>query len=139
MRTGTPLTVVVPFLILAAVAGCATGTGAPASRAQVKAVMQQWKDAMIANDMARLAPLYSDSFTSEFGDKAEIMAEMADLARRVAEQDGRLDLENADIIADSSTASVKPVSVGTRKGAVCRSFYLAKENGRWVIVRMGRK
>ena len=56
-----------------------------------------------------------------------------------AEQDGRLDIENADVSVNGDTASIKPVSIGTRKGAVCRSFYLARENGRWLIVRMGRK
>jgi hypothetical protein len=83
--------------------------------------------------------LYSEHFTSEFGDKAVITEIMTELAQRMVDEDGRINLEDADLAVDGDKASVKPISIGTRKGAVCRSIYLAKEDGRWIIVEMGRK
>ena len=83
--------------------------------------------------------LYSDKFTSEFGNRAAITEIMAELAQKMTDEDGRINLEDADIVVNGDKASVKPVSIGTRKGAVCRSIYLAKEDGRWIIVEMGRK
>ncbi len=129
----------VSLLAFFAAAGCATVAKAPDDRAQVMAVAEQWKQGLLANDVARVMSFYSEKFTSEFGDKTAITEIMTELGQKMVDEDGRIDLENADIVVDGDKASVKPVSIGTRKGAVCRSLYLAKEGGRWVIVEMGRK
>jgi ketosteroid isomerase-like protein len=131
----------VPLLLLAllGVTGCATTAKAPDDRAQVMAVTEDWKQGLLANDITRIMSHYSDNFTSELGNRAEIKEIMAELAGRMAGEDGRINLEDADIVINGDRASVKPVSIGTRKGAVCRSLYLAKEDGRWLIVEMGRK
>ena len=129
------------FLLLAVLAptGCVTTGKAPDDRAQVMAVVQQWKQGLLANDIPRLMSLYSENFRSEFGDKAEIEKILAELGGRMVDEDGRIDIENADLAVNGDKASLKPVSIGTRKGAVCRSLYLAKKDGRWIIVEMGRK
>ncbi len=137
-----PHSVARAFLLLLAVlaaAGCATTGKAPHDRAQVEALMRQWKQGVLANDIARIMPLYSENFISEGRNKAAIMAYMAEVAERVADQDGRLDIENADILVNGDKASVLPVSIGTRKGAVCTRIDLAREHGRWLIVWMGKK
>lgn len=129
------------FLLLAdlAVVGCATTGKAPDDRAQVLAVMHQWKQGILANDIAQVMSLYSENFTSEGRNKAAIMVVMAETAQRVTDQDGRLDIENADILVNGDRASVMPVSIGTRKGAVCTRIDLAREDERWLIVGMGKK
>ncbi len=127
------------LLAVLAAAGCATLPKAPGDRAQVTSVVQQWKQRLLANDMEGVMSLYSEHFTSEFGNKAEIRKILAELGQRMAGEDGRIDIENGDLVVSGNRASVKPVSIGTRKGAVCRSLYLAKEDGRWLIVEMGRK
>ena len=131
----------VTLLLLATLvtAGCATTASPPDDRDQVVKVVQEWKRALLANNITQLMALYSENFTSEFGNKAVITAEMADMAQRMADQDGRLNLEDADVVVNGDRASVKPITIGTRKGAVCRSLYLSRENGRWLIVEMGRK
>jgi len=134
-----PATACLLLLTLLAVTGCATAPKTPDGYAEVAAFMQQWKQAIFANDINRIMALYSDQFTSEFGDKAAITEIMADLAQKMDDQDGRLNLEDADIAVSGDKASVKPISIGTRKGAVCRSVYLQKKDGRWLIVEMGRK
>ena len=128
-----------PLLFVLAIAGCATTGKAPDERAQVLTVMHQWKQGVLANDIAQVMSLYSESFNSEGKNKAAIKVVMAETARRVVDQDGRLNIENADILISGDRASVMPVSIGTRKGAVCARIELAKENGRWLIVGMGKK
>ena len=129
------------LLLLVALAGtgCVTTGKAPDDRAQVMAVVRQWKQGLLGNDISRVMPLYSENVTSEFGDRAEIAKIMTELAQRMVDEDGRIDIENADLVVNGDKASVKPISIGTRKGAVCRSLYLAKKDGRWTIVEMGRK
>jgi ketosteroid isomerase-like protein len=127
------------LLTVLAPVGCATAAKAPDDRAQVMAVVLQWKQGLLANDVSRVMPLYSENVTSEFGDRAEITKIMTELAQRMVDEDGRIDIENADLVVDGDKASVKPISIGTRKGAVCRSLYLAKTDGRWLIVELGRK
>ena len=131
----------VPLVLLAvlAAAGCATVAKGPDDRAQVLAVVKQWKQGLLANDISRVMPLYSENVSSEFGDRAEITTIMTELAQRMIDEDGRIDIENADLAVNGDKASVKPISIGTRKGAVCRSLYLAKSDGRWLIVELGRK
>ena len=126
------------FAVLAAT-GCVTTGNAPDERAQVMAVVQQWKQDLLANDIPKILSHYSENFRSEFGNKAEIETILSELGERMVGEDGRIDIENADLVVNGDRASVKPVSIGTRKGAVCRSLYLAKEDGRWLIVEMGRK
>jgi ketosteroid isomerase-like protein len=128
-----------PVLVFLAVTDCATVAKAPDDRAQVMAVAQQWKQGLLANDISRVMSFYADTFTSEFGNKAAIKEIMAELGQKMVDEDGRIVLEDTDIVVNGDRASVKPVSIGTRKGAVCRSLYLAKEDGRWLIVEMGRK
>ncbi len=129
------------LLLLAALAGagCATVAQAPDDRAQVMSVVRLWKQCLLANDPARVMSLYSEDVASEFGDRAEITNIMTELAQRMVDEDGRIDIENADLVVDGDKASMKPISIGTRKGAVCRSLYLAKTDGRWLIVELGRK
>ncbi len=124
--------------VLAAV-GCATVVKAPDDRAQVMAVMQQWKQSLLTNDVAQVMALFSENVTSEFGDRTVIQEIMTELGQRMVDEDGRIDIENADLVVAGDRASVKPISIGTRKGAVCRTVVLAKENGRWLIVELGRK
>jgi ketosteroid isomerase-like protein len=134
-------TVVRASLVLLGVlaAGCATTPKVSDDHAAVVTVAQRWKLGLLANDVPRIMSLYSENFTSEFGNKAAITEIMAELAQRMVDEDGRINLEDADIVVNGDRASVKPISIGTRKGAVCRSLYLAKEDGRWLSVEVGRK
>jgi hypothetical protein len=126
--------------------GCVTTTPSSGDKTQIAAVMQQWREGMLANDVARIMPLYSPHFTTgenyapDHYDGVTIKTYLTELAQRMADsEDTRINLEDADTVITGTTATVAPIGLGIRKGAGVMRINLAKEDGHWRIIGMAKK
>jgi ketosteroid isomerase-like protein len=119
--------------------GCATFSKNGQSVREIRAVLVQWKDAILADDLERVLALYSEDLRTTDNGKPGLVEEMTSAVARVKRQDGRIDIEDATISVDGNRASALPVTIATRTGAITRRLDFEKRNGQWLIVGMPKK
>mgnify|MGYP003828494575 CR=1 FL=1 len=114
-------------------AGCATGGPGSGDARQVAAVLEQWKTAYMAKDVAALMQLYPECYSHKGKDKAGIERAIAGQMRENAAYDVRVNVLDATVTVKGDKAAVLPVALSGTAGSDTARLELTRENGRWWI------
>lgn len=124
-------------LAVAALTGCAgMSNKAPVDqKAQVKAIMDQWSQAIKAKNVDGVVATLSPTFSSsEFGDYAEFKDNITGFIDEGNLDNAEVDMTNAEIVVEDGKATVYPVEVSGGFGSATLRFQLVLEDDNWRIV-----
>ena len=116
--------------------GCASGGGGakgPSDEELIQQLVTTTLEALQGKDVDTTMAAYSDSFTSDQGDKAAMQAFFQQAAEAGFLDGMTASTESMSITVDGDTAEVAGISVEGAFGALDLTFGLAKEDGRWMI------
>lgn len=129
------------LMVLTAAVGCAgMGNKAPVDqKAQVKAIMEQWAEAIQGKNVDAVMALLSPEFSSsEFGDYSQFPDALGGFIAEGNLDDAEVDLSTAEITVEDGKATVYPVEVSGGFGSATLEFELVEEDGNWRIVSFGQ-
>jgi ketosteroid isomerase-like protein len=132
------------LLVMAAVlvtSGCATTGSGVSDTDQIGALLEEWKEAILAEDADRLLATYSENFSHDGADyDAEDKAGLREFidwgiqGDRYA--DAQINIDDADIAIEEGTATVYPIEYTNWEGTVTIELTLTKEKAGWLITDM---
>jgi hypothetical protein len=121
--------------------GCATTGSGLSDEDQIRALLGQWKEGILAKDADRIMATYSENFAHDGYDyQAEDKAGLREFIEGGIEQgsfdDVELDMEYMTIEIADGTATVYPIEYTIWEGTVTIELTLAKEEAGWLITDM---
>lgn len=122
--------------------GCVTPSETHRNRAELDALLGQWKTAMLACDESAVLKCYAPDMvymTKDRGRDALVKDLREELFKYIREYEGRINLQDATIVLNNDRATVIPVSVSMRNGTNTFALRLKKLNGQWLITEMTAK
>ena len=136
MRVKQAIAMMTTAIILVMVIGCAT-MGRMTPREEIVAAITDLQAAVKAQDMDKIMGIYSDDFSDSQGaTKAMVRSMFEGMVSQGTLQDITLEgLENSEIAATDSSATVRPLIVVTPQGKISYNCVLKKEaDGVWRII-----
>ena len=134
------------LLVLASalvISGCATTGGGVSDEDQVRAVLGQWKDGLVAADADKIMATYSENFTAQDTTGFKGGADKAGLRKFVEKsiKNGRyegveINLDDVDIAIEKGVATVYPIGYTVPEGSITIKLILTKEQAGWLITDM---
>ncbi|MFO7975021.1 MAG: nuclear transport factor 2 family protein [Candidatus Hydrogenedentota bacterium] len=121
--------------------GCATTGSGVSDEEQIRALLGQWKEGILAKDADKLMATYSEDFAHEGYDyQAEDKAGLREFIESGIDEgrfdDVELNMEYTDIVIEDGTATVYPIEYTIWEGTVTIELILTKEEGGWLITDM---
>ncbi|MBI5091080.1 MAG: hypothetical protein HZB26_01390 [Candidatus Hydrogenedentes bacterium] len=130
---------VILSVICAMLAGCVTQPPQTKDHADIAGLLAQWKEAFVARDINRLMSLYSENYAANGRNKAAETEALKAEFKGGIEPDALIIVEYATITVDGAKADVAPISISGKTGSASMRLTLAKEDGRWLVVKMADK
>lgn len=121
--------------------GCAT-TGRGLSDAdQIGALLEEWKEAILAVDADRLLATHSENFAHEgyeydAEDKAGLREYLEGSIAQGNFDDVEVDMEGVEIAIEEGVATVYPIGYTNWEGSITIGLTLTKEKAGWLITDM---
>jgi len=141
MRQMFSVGILVAMAAVLVTSGCATSGSGVSDTDQIRALLEEWKEAILAEDADRLLATYSENFAHDGADyDAEDKTGLRDFidwgiqGDRYA--DAEINIEDADIAIEEGTATVSPIGYTNWEGTVTIELTLAKEKAGWLITDM---
>ena len=120
-------------VIVALAGGCQIG--GPSDQELIDTTMADWKAALIAQDLDKLMPVYSENYVSTRGGGKDSVREfMTDVFNDGYLDNAKVNLEGAETTIEEDKAEFGPVEVITDTGTYTLEYTLQKEDGTWLIV-----
>ena len=129
------------LLLLETMSGDKGAASALSDEEQIDALLEEWKEAVLAKDVDRFMATHSEKFTHDgYEYVAEDKAALREFIEGSIEQgrwdDVEISLEEADIVIEDGTASVYPIDYTNWEGRITIELALTKEDGGWLITDM---
>ena len=138
------------LVVCVAVMGCQSGTGKSrtgssssipaADKEEIRAVLNQWKDAALTIDTDKVLELYSDKFEHyEWGTKSGFAAFLKDTKGMGYLEKPSVNIDNTKLIASVKTPGAieaYPIDMTAQFGSARIGLVLKKEGANWKIVGM---
>jgi ketosteroid isomerase-like protein len=103
--------------------------------AEVRASLQEWRAALLAQDLDTLMTSYSDNFSSNQGGTKEELRRFLQGAIDAGYLDGAdVSLENTVVTVEGDRAVAAPVGLTSAAGGMALRLELVREGGQWLIV-----
>jgi len=114
------------------ISGCQSG---PTNRELIKNRMDNWKNAILEQNIDEIMKNYAEDFTSQNGKSKQ---QVNDFLESVIAQgyldDIKIDVETADIRIEDDTAVIDPVNITSISGdTMTLTLTLQKEKNTWLI------
>jgi len=123
----------VAVVIAALAGGCQIG--GPSDQELIGTTMADWKTALIAQDLDKLMPVYSENYVSTRGGGKDSVREfMMNVFNAGYLDNAKVNLEGAKTTIEEDKAEFGPVEVITDTGTYILEYTLQKEDGTWLIV-----
>ncbi|MCP4643876.1 MAG: nuclear transport factor 2 family protein [bacterium] len=121
--------------------GCTTTAGGPSDDAQIAALLDQWKQAVLQADADKLMTTYSanfahDGYDYDAEDKAALKAYIDGAISEGAFADVDVSVEDADVEIEEGVATVYPIDYTIAEGSIMIELTLTKESAGWLITDM---
>ena len=121
--------------------GCATTGSGLSDEEQIRALLGQWKEGILAKDADKIMATYSENFTHDgYEYQADNKAALRGFIEGGIDQgtfdDVELSMEYMDIVIEDGTATVYPIEYTIWEGTVTIELILAKEQAGWRITDM---
>ncbi len=122
-------------IVTALICACAT-TGGPPPEEAVRGVLDELREAELANDVERILAVFSDDFSNAEGaNKAVLRGYFAAVISAGAFNDMKVDMAECEIVVTEDSATASPVAITTFAGTVSYSYKFKNEaDGVWRIV-----
>ena len=132
------------LLVMAAVlvtSGCATSGRGLSDTDQIGALLEEWKEAVLAVDAERILAIYSENFAHDgyeydAEDKAGLREYIEGSIAQGGFDDVEVSMENAEIAIEEGTATVYPIMYTNWEGSITIGLTLTKEKAGWLITDM---
>ncbi len=120
------------------ISGCRLG---PTDRELINNRMDNWKTAMLGQNIDEIMKNYSEEFTSQnSADKQQVNDFLESIIAQGYLDDIKIDIENADIRIEDNTAVVDPVNITTISGdTMTLTLTLQKEKDTWLIKKSSNR
>jgi ketosteroid isomerase-like protein len=107
------------------------------AEAEVKAVMDDYRTAMLTGEVASLLDLYSENWSDLHGSTKEDLKEgYKGTAEKGPAKGLEVDLSGIEVVIDGDVATVSPVTLSAPQGSITYTHTLQKEaDGVWRFVR----
>lgn len=121
--------------------GCATTGSGMSDEDQIRALLGQWKEGILAKDAGKIMAAYSENFAHDgydyqAKDKAGLREFIDSSIDQGAFDNVELSMEYTDIVIKDGTATVFPIEYTNWEGSVTMELTLAKKDGSWLITDM---
>jgi len=121
--------------------GCATTGSGASDGEQISALLEQWKQAILAKNVDALMATYSENFAHdgyeyEAPDKAAFKEYIEGSIDMGGFDNVEVDLESANISIEDGKATVYPIDYTNWEGSIVIELTLAKEKQGWMITDM---
>ena len=136
MRKSDFLKLAVGMVVVMLVCGCAAFGKGPSDEELIGTLLEQWKAAVIAQDIDAQMALLSDNFEGSEGDKEETREFMLQVKEMGYLEDAQVLLEEAELTIEGNTATVSPIEIETAMGMATADLTLTKETTGWIITGM---
>ena len=125
--------------VLAAVVlgGCALGAKGPSDEELITGLIEEWKAAMIAQDIDKIMTAFSEEYTHYEAPDKEAMKDFMQGAIDMGYlEDAEIFLEEMELEIEEGTATLYPIDISTAAGEVTLELTLTKEDAGWLITGM---
>ena len=121
--------------------GCATSGRGLSDTDQIGALLEEWKEAVLAVDADRIMATYSENFAHdgyeyEAEDKAGLREYIEGSIAQGNFDDVEVSMENAEIAIEEGSATVYPIGYTNWEGSITIGLTLTKEKAGWLITDM---
>jgi len=136
MRKSILMKLGVGVVVAMVVCGCAVFGKGPSDEEQIRAVLEKWQAATVAQDIEAQTALLSENFQGSEGNKADTKAFMQQVKDMGYLEDAEVLLEGAELKIEGDTATVYPIEIVTAMGMATVELELTKEDTGWIIAGM---
>jgi ketosteroid isomerase-like protein len=126
----------VGVVALMLISGCAGFDRGPSDEELIRAVIEKWKAAAVAQDIDAQMTLLSESFQGSQGSKAETRGFMLQVKEMGYLEDTEVLLEEAEITIEGDAATAYPIGIETAMGTATVELRLTREAAGWAITGM---
>ena len=103
---------------------------------QIRALLVQWKQAYLANDVPAIMELCADDYAYKGKDKAAAAKMVGEYLNETRSFDTRVNIDDATVTLRGDRATVLPIALSGIAGSDSGKLELIRKDGRWQISGM---
>lgn len=117
--------------------GCATLGGGMTPEEEIRAKLDPWSQAFVAQDIETVMSFYSEDFDHyEYNDKAGLQSFLKDAVDMGYLNDAVVDMQQTVVTVEGETATAGPIGLQASFGSAMITLTLKDESDGWKIVGM---
>jgi hypothetical protein len=129
------------LVLLETLSGDKGAVSALSDEEQIEALLEEWKEAILAKDVDTFMAAHSEDFAHDgYEYAADSKAELKEFIEGSIEQGGwddvEISMDDADLVIEDGEATIYPIDYTNWEGHITIELVLAKEESAWLITDM---